>query len=121
MERIRFVMHRGTPVLLVDLTDFTDFAEMRRQIDAEKALIATQPPKSLLVLTDVTGSRYNPEMVGVMKDLGAHNNPYIRAGALVTQAAAHRLAARTFALLNRRPLKTFATRDEAFDWLVAQA
>jgi hypothetical protein len=121
MERIRFMTHRGARVLLLDMTGLTDFDEELRHIEAAKPVIAREPAKSLLLLTDVTGSRYNAAVMGAMKEMGAHNTPYVKASAVVTQAAAHRVAVTTVSLFTKRIVKAFATRDEALDWLVAQA
>jgi hypothetical protein len=121
MERIRFITHRGVRVLLLDMTNLTDFDEELRQIEAAKRVIAAEPPKSLLLLTDVTGSRYNATVMAAMKEMGAHNTPFVKACAAVTQAAAHRVAMAAVAMFTRRPLKPFSTREEALDWLASQA
>ena len=121
MERIRFVTHRGVRVLLLDMTGLTELQETRRVAEAAKAAVAREPPGSLLLVTDTTGSRYNSESLAAMKEMAAHNTPYLKASCVVVQAATHRVAVAAVSLFTGRALKAFGTREEALDWLVEQA
>jgi hypothetical protein len=120
MERTRFIEHRGERILLLDYSGVTDPAEALEEIAKSRALIATQPPKSLLTLTHVRGARYNREIVTAMKELAAHNKPYVRAGAVVGLAPLHRIVYQAVMKFSGRNIPAFDDLEEARDWLVAQ-
>jgi hypothetical protein len=121
MERTRFIEHRGVRVLLLDWTGLDNPAEVVSQIEKNKAFVRTHPPKSLLGLTEVTGSRFTPDLLQGLKEMAAHNEPYVKAAAVVTRTPLHLIAFRTVVIFTRRNLKAFETREEALEWLVTQA
>jgi len=121
MERLRLIEHRGTQVVLLDFTDATDPAQTIREIAEAKAWFATQPPTaSLRTVTDVTNARYNTPVLESLKDLAAHNKPYVGAAAAVVKTALHRVAMNVAALFSGRKFQAFTDREAALDWVVAQ-
>jgi len=71
MERVKFVRHNGVTLLKVDLSHPTSIDESLAAIKQAKAIIGTHPPKSLLILTDVTGTTFNAKAVEEMKHYSA--------------------------------------------------
>ena len=119
MTNARFITHRGTQILFIDLARKSPSALLEAIREAQ-ALIATQAPSSLLTLTDVEGSTYNREVADALKAYVAHNKPFVRAGAVVGLNDLKRVI---FNFLNRvtgRSLKGFERLDEAKDWLAKQ-
>ena len=121
MERTRFIEHRGHPILLLDYNGITDPDEALQEIAKSQAFVATQPPSSLLTLTQVHGARYNREIVGAMKELAAHNKPYVRAGAVVGLSPLHRIVYTAVMKFSGRNLPAFDDAEQAKDYLVEQA
>ncbi|HEX6751662.1 MAG TPA: hypothetical protein VF092_30495 [Longimicrobium sp.] len=123
MERTRFVEHKGKRILTLDYTGLgTDMDELRDEMLKSKAVIAAEPPASLLIMTDVRGARITPGSVKLMQELVKHNVPYVRWGAVVVGLSSVYLTAfrATQALSRRKNLKSFNDTGEAQDWLVAQ-
>ena len=120
MERTRFVDHKGKRILLLDYSGMTspdeEVAEIRRGIE----LVASQPRNSLLVLTDVTDARYNTTVLQALKELAAHNAPFVKASAVVGIAGLRRIAYQAVIVFSKRNIKTFDTPDAAREWLVTQ-
>jgi len=83
MERTRFIDHRGTRILVLDYSGLKSADEALREIDNSKRIVAMQPPKSLLVLTSVREARYNAAVLQALKELAAHNEPHVKASAIV--------------------------------------
>jgi hypothetical protein len=121
MERTGFVQHQGQPILLFDFTGMRDPAQILAEIAKAREFVARQPlRKELLTLSDVTNSRYNADVMTAMKELAAHNAPYVAAGAVVTTSGIHKVAIMAVSTFSRRKLQAFGTRQEAMEWLVAQ-
>lgn len=120
MERTRFVDHGGTRILLIDFSGLREPAEIFAQIERTEAVVARQPPKSLRVLTDVSDARYNSEVIQALKGLMKHDEPYVRASAVVGVDGIKRAVLSTLILFSKRRLEAFDTREQAMDWLAAQ-
>jgi hypothetical protein len=121
MERIRFTEHQGTRILLLDFAGIRDPDEAMREIRHCREVVARQPPSSLLVMTMVRDGRYNAAVLQGMKDLAAHNAPYVRASAVVGMSGLHRIAYQAVILFSKRNIKVFDQEADALDWLVTQA
>lgn len=120
MERTRFIEHRGERILLFDYSDLTDAAEAIAEVEKSKRVVAQQAPGSLRTLVYVTGSRFNSEIIQALKEMAAHNKPYVRAGAVVGMSGLHRIVYQAVMMFSKRKLQTFDGLDEAKDWLVEQ-
>src|SRR6476646_4438000 len=83
MQRVRFIEHRGMRVLLADYSGPVTEAEGLAAMAECRRIAAQQAPGSLLLLTDVTGAHFNTRLVQELKELAAHNNPYVRRSAAV--------------------------------------
>lgn len=121
MDRLRVIEHRGKEVVLLDFTDATDPDQTVRDIAEAKAWFAQQAPTGLLrTVSDVTRARYNAAVLEALKDLAAHNKPYVGAAAGVVQTAMHRVAMNVAAMFSGRKFQAFANRQDALDWVVEQ-
>lgn len=119
-SRTRFITHDGVEILLLDYSDISDTDEALREIENTKRIIAEQPEGSLRTLTWVSGSRYNPQIVDAMKDLVAHNKPYVKAAAVAGLQTLHRIIYRAVVAFSRRNIQVFDDLDSAKDWLAKQ-
>jgi hypothetical protein len=120
MERTRFEDHQGKRILLLDYSAMTDPVVAMEAIRRSMAVVAAQPRDSLLVLTDVSDSRYNAAVLQGLKELAAHNAPYVRASAVVGITGLRRIAYQAIVVFSKRTIRTCDTRDEARAWLVTQ-
>ena len=57
--------------------------EFNKSIEKAKAIIASQPPKSVLALLDATNVHFNSEMTSTMSEFVKANTPYIKSAAVV--------------------------------------
>lgn len=119
--RTRMIEHRGRQIMLLDYSDILDTEEALREIEKTKAAIAAHPPASLRTLTYVRGSRYTATVIDAMKDLVAHNKPYVTAAAVVGMNTLHRIIYRAVVAFSRRNIHVFDDLEQAKDWLVEQA
>ena len=121
MERTRFIDHRGKRILLLDYSGIQNAEQAISTVEQSKRVVAQHPPHSLLVLTDVKDARYNTAVLQALKELAAHNGPYVKASAIVGMNGLHRIAYQAVLLFSRRKIRAFDTREQALDWLVEQA
>lgn len=119
-DRIRWVEHKGKRILLHDFSHITNPFDVLPAVEASRAIVAVQPKGSLLTLTDVTGSRFNKEIVDALKGLANHNKPFVKAGAVVGLSGLQRVVYVAITQFTGRRLPTFDTAEQAMDWLVEQ-
>ena len=121
MERARFIDHRGTPILLSDLSGIHDTQELQRALRLGGELLRSQPPASTLVLVDITDLEYNVETFAVVQQSVATNRPYVLARAIVGLSPLAGLPFEIVSQLSATPIAKFDDRDSAMEWLVSQA
>ena len=120
MERVRFIRHNGVTILKVDLSHPTSIEENLAVIKQAKAVIGTHPPKSLLILTDVTGTTFNAKAVEEMKHYSAFNTPFVKASAVVGISRLAKIIYDAIVRVVGRAVVSFDTEAEALDWLAKQ-
>ncbi len=122
-DRIYFFPNPSTktPVLLFDFAGFTVAADSLPYIRQAQDLVAQQPPNSLYCVVDVTGSKFNGDVVDALKELARHNRPYVIASALVGVSGLQRIILDSvLAFTGRENLKSFPTRAAGLAWLADQ-
>jgi hypothetical protein len=119
-DRVRFIEHKGKRILFHDFSGFTDPAEAVAIIAQSRPIVAAQPPRSLLTLTTVRGSRFNKDVINALRELGIHNGPFVRHAAITGLSGLQNVVFRTTSLLSGRTLKPFSSMEEAKEWLVSQ-
>lgn len=120
MERVRFITHNGVTVLKVDLSHATDIETGLATLKEARAVIGTQPPRSLRLLTDVTGVGFNTKAVEEVKRYSAFNTPYVKASAIVGVSRLARVIFDAVVKVIGRDVVSFGTEAEALDWLAKQ-
>ncbi len=116
MERVRFITHRGKRVLLIDHTGSTP-DEMRRTMDEVEHIVTSEPPNSLLTLSDFTGTGFDKTSADRMKVVAAKDRPHVRRAALVGAESIPDVYYHNLESFSARHFPKFKTREEALDWL----
>jgi len=119
-ERIQFVDYKGKKILLEDFSNIKSETELIALMKQAGEIIRAQPKYSVLVAVDMTNARYSPRVVQASKEVSAGNTIYIRASTLVGISAGMNMLVQSINAFTGRKLKTFATREEAMEWLIAQ-
>lgn len=120
MDRVRFIDYRGIPILFSDLSGIRTTAEIQRTVRHGSELLQTQPPRSVLVLVDVTGVEYSLEAFAVLQQSVAENRPFVRARAIVGLPSIATVPFQLVAGLSPSPMAHFASMEEAKEWLISQ-
>ncbi len=120
MTAHRFLTHQGVEILAFDFTRTSSREETLERIAAARDEVTRHPLGSLLIVTDVTDSYVDAEVVRALGVLAADNKPYVIASAVVG-AAGHRDGVRQLvAGMSRRSFQGFEELGAALDWLVEQ-
>jgi hypothetical protein len=119
MERAYFAEHKGKKFLYIDLSKGT-VEEGLAVIAKAKGIIRSQPEKSVLVFTDVTDARFNPEVTDALKEYVAGNKPYVVASAVIGVTGLKQILVNAIMKFSGRKLVMFNTKEQSLDWLVEQ-
>lgn len=118
-ERIRFIRHRGQPVLMVDVSNCSS-AEMIELSRVVPAYLSEQPKGSVLLLADFTGAKVDKAAFESMKQAAVFDRPHLKRSAWVGTEGLPKVFYENLKAFSQRELPTFKTREEALDWLVAE-
>jgi hypothetical protein len=118
-QRVRFELAGEYTLCYLDFQDCHNAEQALAGIAQAKAIIATMPPFSLRVLTDVTGSHLSLPVISAMEDFARSNAPYVTKSAVVGLSLPHRVALRQIRRLTGRDIREFLTADEALAYLRA--
>ena len=119
MDRVRFVSHKGEQILLVDFSNCSP--ELVTKIAGEVQRIVTrQSPKSVLILSDFTGTRLSRAAFTRIKEVAVFDRPFVKRAAFVGAESLPNAFYESLKTFSRREFPRFKTRDEAMDWLVRE-
>jgi hypothetical protein len=118
MERVQFTTYKGKKILVEDFTNLKAGDEMLAIIKTAQAVIAQQPPKTVLAMFDATGASFNNEVLNAMKKFTKANTPYVKAATVVGINGLLQIALTAVSKFSGRDFISFKTRVEAMDWLV---
>jgi len=121
MGRISTVEHKGKRILIQDFSGLRAGGELDRTIAEAKAYIAGQPAKSVLSVFDATNAVYNTAVLTALKEFTKHNEPYMKASAVVGVEGILSIAVMAVSRFSGRTFKGCKDRQSAMDWLVEQA
>jgi len=120
MNRIRYIQHNGNKILLQDFSGLVPGKELLATLDEARTVVQSQPPKSVVVLVDVTNMRFDKDSLDRMKELAASNEPYVKASTIVGIGGLLQVGLVAISRFSGRNFRTFLTREEALDWLSTQ-
>jgi hypothetical protein len=114
--------HMNKKILCLDIAGLQsrDKSEFQKHVEHAKEIIRKQPPKSLLVITNVINTGFNTEVAGIIKEYAQHNTPYVKASAVVGITGWSKIVLTAIKTLTGRDFYLADTVEEAKEWLVKQ-
>lgn len=116
-DRIHFIEHKGKQILLIDCSSL-NAQQMLLLVDHVRITVAQHARESLLTLGDLTGAEVNRMVATRIKEVLTLDRPYVKKTAWVGTEHIPKALMKSFYIFSRREIVTFATREEAMDWLV---
>ena len=117
MERVQLLTHKGAKVLKVDVSGCPSVEENIATLRKARTVISTMPPKSLLIVTDVTKTRFNISAVEELKSFSKFITPFVKASAVLGAVG---IIYDAVVKLAGREIVRFDTEEQALDWLAKQ-
>ena len=106
--------------LLEDMSGLREATDIYAVSDTSTALICKQPEASVLLLTDVTGARYNPAIVNRLKENTKLTTPHMKAYVVVGITGLMRVVLQSVVMFTGQDIKMCRSIEEAKEWLVQQ-
>jgi len=122
MERVQTIIYKYKRIIYIDFSNLSSFMmpEIIRVIEEAKQAIHSNPPGSVLTLTNVTSLFFNKEILDMMIRYVTDNKSYVKAGAIIGAEGLRKIAVNSAEKFSMRDLHLFDNEDEAKEWLVAQ-
>ena len=118
MMKSRWRRWNDVAVLHLDYANFkADIASLRAEVEEADAEIQREPKGTVLVLIDLRDTVASGAVVQMFKASSAITTPYIKRHALIGVTGIKRYLADKVAQLAGKPMRLFATEEEALDWL----
>ncbi|WP_421764991.1 hypothetical protein [Ekhidna sp.] len=116
---ISFIEHQGKKIIFCDFKEMKDKQQIFDQLD-EMAETFKQSGGNLLVLTDVRGTKNDPEIVDKTKRLGKEVfSVYAKKRAIIGMDGLRKLILKGYNAITGNDLKPFSTIEEAKDYLIS--
>jgi hypothetical protein len=119
VKRVQVIDYKDKEIIYLDFSD-CNVDEILEIIEMAKKIIRVQPLNSVLTLTNVSGTRYNREVIQVMKEFANDNKPFVKAGAVVGIDGLKRIVYDAIMRFSERNMPAFDDNEKAKDWLVKQ-
>ena len=118
MQKVKQITYKGQEILFQSFKDEKDPAIITDRLHKVKEHILIQPDKSILLLSDVTNTYYNPELISIMKNFSRAITPHVKASAMVGITGITKIFFNALVKLTGREIKAINSLEEARDWLV---
>lgn len=119
--RLKVIRHKGVEIIVFDLRGAVEAEAValcegvyRKFMDAQTA------GAGLRTLVETRDTPPSPAATTALRTFAQQNKPYVKASAVVTTKAVHRLAVGTIAMFTKRNIKAFDEDRAALDWLATQ-
>jgi len=116
-NRVQIIEHHGKQILLIDFSH-CDPQQLLRIVEEVREEISEHPFNSVLTLADFTGAEIDKTVATRIKEVLALDRPYVQRSAWVGTDSLPKVFYENFKNFSRRDFPTFASREEAMDWLV---
>jgi hypothetical protein len=121
MPEVKFIAHKGVKILYENFENGKP-EEILPWIEKAKAVIRSQPEKSVLALVNVKDAKFDMSVTAALKDFVKGNEPYMKCAAVYGVEGLKEVIFRSvLAFSGRKNLILCKTLEEGKDFLVGQA
>lgn len=122
MAGVSEIKYKGRNIFCLDVAGLKlkDKQEFQKLVEFAEEQIRKHPPKSLLLITNVTDTGFDTEVSAIMGEYAVHNTPYVRASALVGVSGVQKVVLAAIKVLTGRDFYLTDTVEEAQEWLIQQ-
>ncbi len=121
MPDVTFVAHKGVKILYEDFENGKP-EEIIPTIEKAKAVIRSQPPKSVLGLVNVKDAKFDMSVTAALKEFVKGNEPYMKCAAVYGVEGLKEVIFRSIlTFTGRKNLVLCKTIEEGKDFLASQS
>ena len=121
MERITWSTLAGRPFFRLDLSGFHRPTDAIPHLANARIPAQYQQPKHVLTLANVSNSPFDNSVKESLREVLAHNRPYVLAAALIGVTGLQKVMYTALMRITGRNSRIFGTEAEALVWLEAEA
>jgi hypothetical protein len=118
-DRLQLVTHEDKKILVIDFSRATR-QELLPLLDEIQRVVAKSANGSLMTLADFTDAQIDKAVATRMKEVLALDRPHVKRSAWVGTEKLPKAFYDNFKSFSRREFPTFATREQAMEWLVKE-
>ena len=120
LTRAKFHKHNGRMVLSLDFAQL-GIEEAYEVINYSAGIVEKMPKNSICTLTNISGAKFNQDLIDALKKFAQKNKPHVIAGAVVgADGIKKTLFKAILKVTGRQNLKMFNNEEDALTWLTAQ-
>jgi hypothetical protein len=122
MAGVSEIQYKGKSIIHIDVSSLKvhDVEKLQGYVQQAKEEIRKHPPKSLLIITDVSNTYFDIKMAETIKEYTKHNTPYVKASAVVGLFGMQKIVLMTIKAVTRREFYIAQSMEDAKEWLVRQ-
>lgn len=117
-DRIHFIEHKGKKILLLDFSHATA-QQMQLLLEHVRVTVAQHGHESVITLADFTGAEIDKAVAMRIKEVLTLDRPFVKKTAWIGTEDIPHAFMENFHTFSRRDITTFATREEAMEWLIS--
>jgi len=118
MSRVKRLIHKGSPVVHLDLRDLKP-GEFKPVFEEATSLLVAAPLRSLKVVTDVEGARFDTATIAEFERFVRQVTPHCEANAIAGVTGIRRVAWLGLKPFYGCPAELVDSVDVGKDWIVA--
>lgn len=120
MPSVRIIQEQDTKIVYNDMA-FAKPEEAIACCQDSQRIIGSFPEGSALVLVDVSGMRFNRDVIQVVKETTRKNKPYVKTTAVFGLEGFTKILINSVISFSGRDMKLFKNKEEALNWLLERA
>ena len=113
------ITYKGKLIFYMDFSHCSKAADIKKVISESLPFIRSQPPATVLTLSDITGMSFTQEIKDLFNEFIEGNKPFIKASA-VTGLNGLQLIFNGLLRVTHRDINSFNSDTEAKEWLISQ-
>ena len=116
--RSRWVEHNGRKIFYQDFSNlFYNVEFIKDELDSVQEVVLSEPPNSVLVLSDFTNTEISGDLMGVLNQASRATKPYILKTAVLGVTGIKRTFGDLLSRITGQPLSYFSSETDAMEWL----
>jgi hypothetical protein len=116
--RSKWIEYNGKKIFFQDFANhFYNSSAVKQELEEVQSVVMTQPPRSVLALSDFRNTNIGSDLLPVMNASSAATKAFVRRTAVLGVTGIKRTLADLLTQVTGQPLKYFDEELEAKEWL----